>query len=245
MKKLSYLSLFSIFGATAACAATTPWWLQPTVCRINPTNCYQNMTAGYFIEMGTPESWDKTSNCWGLKMICGDALTTGGVDAVPMERATIARGTGIRSDFDTDELGPTGDCFGARKTAEGGAIASVNGKYVNVWCNGILGMVGEPDEILENGEITYGAQPTCAELAEYGYVAVENGRCYGKYYDTNKYYIECGTALLPTRLIVLNGADYNAPSNGTPTTFAAAEKEFNTMYETSKTQKLKYFSANE
>lgn len=222
----------------SASAATTPWWLQPTVCRINPTNCYTNMTAGYFIEIGNSESWDTTSNCWGLKLICSDALTAGGNDAVPMERATIAKGTGIKPDFDTNELGPSGDCFGARKTAEGGAIASVNGKYVNVWCSGIL---NNPDEVLENGEISYGAQPTCSELAESGYIAVENGRCYGKYYDISKYYIECGASLLPTRIVVLNGADYNAPMGNAPTTMAAADAIFDTMYSTSQAQKAKYF----
>lgn len=238
MKKIFLFSVLSVFGIGSAFAATTPWWLQPTVCRINPTNCYKNMTAGYFIEIGNSESWDKTSNCWGLKLICPDALTAGGNDAVPMERATIAKGTGIKPDFDINELGATGDCFGARKTAEGGAIASVNGKYVNVWCAGIL---NNPDEILENGEISYGTQPTCSELAASGYAAVENGRCYGKYYDISKYYIECGSALLPTRIVVLNGADYNAPMGNAPTTMAAAEAIFDSMYSTSQTQKAKYF----
>ncbi len=238
MKKIFLFSVLSVFGIGAAFAATTPWWLQPTVCRINPTNCYTNMTAGYFIEIGNSESWDTTSNCWGLKLICPDALTTGGNDAIPMERAAIAKGTGIKPDFDINALGASGDCFGARKTAEGGAVASVNGKYVNVWCSGIL---NDPDEILENGEISYGAQPTCGELAESGYVAVENGRCYGKYYDISKYYIECGTALLPTRIVVLNGADYNAPMGGAPTTMAAADAIFDSMYSTSQAQKAKYF----
>ena len=53
--------------------------------------------------------------------------------------------------------------------------------------------------------------------------------------------IECGTELLPKRLIVLNGADYNAPAYGTPATMDEARKKFDTMYTTSKSQHDKYF----
>lgn len=238
MKNALYIFLLFVLNILPAHSATTPWWLRPTVCRINPTNCYTNMTYGYFIEMGNPESWDTTSNCWGLKLICPDALTTGGNYPVAMERAEIDRGTKIKSDYDVNKLSVNRDCFGARKTSEGGAKVSVNGKYVNVWCSGIL---DNPDEILDNGEIVYGTQPTCQTLARNNFAAVENGRCYGKYYASNQYYIECGNALLPTRLIVLNGADYTAPMNGAPTTLSAAEKLFDKMYSNSKTQKLKYF----
>ena len=233
MKKLFILSTLSLFCASVASAATTPWWLQPTVCRLDPTDCYTAMGTGF-----EPEMWDATSGCWGLKLICPEALTTTSRDAVPMGRAEIARGTGIKADFDTDLLSATDECFGRRKTAEGGATASVDGKYVNVWCFGIL---NKSDETLDNGEIVYGAQPTCASLALDGYVAVENGRCYGKYYDTSKYYIVCGSKLLPNRLIVLNGADYNSPTNGAPTTQDAADKLFDKMYAVSQKQKEKYF----
>ncbi len=225
--------MIALCSLACAHAATTPWWLQPTVCRLDPTDCYSAMGTGFDTEM-----WDATSNCWGLKLICPDALTDGSRTAQPMGRAEIASGKKINSDFNTDLLGPDGDCFGRRKTAENGAIASVNGKYVNVWCPGIL---NNPDETLANGEITYGAQPTCSELAEYGYAGIENGRCYGKYYDESQYYIECGTALAPTRLIVLNGADYTAPSNGAPTDMDAAERLFDKMYSASQTQHAKYF----
>ena len=94
---------------------------------------------------------------------------------------------------------------------------------------------------LPNGEITYGTQPTCKSLAEYGYVGIENGRCYGKYFDNAKYFIECGTALMPTRLIVLNGANYTAPMNGAPIDMDAAERLFDKMYSISQTQHAKYF----
>lgn len=233
MKKTLTISCLALFATISAHGAATPWWLQPTVCRLDPTDCYSAMGAGFESEM-----WDATSNCWGLKLICPDALTKASDEPVAMGRAEISRGNGIKSDFDTSLLSTSGDCFGRRKTAQGGATASVNGKYVNVWCNGIL---DNPDETLSNGEITYGTQPTCQELAANGYIGVENGRCYGKYYDTNKYYIECGSGSLPTRLIVLNNADYTASMNGAPVDETAAERLFNTMYSVSKTQKAKYF----
>ena len=84
-------------------------------------------------------------------------------------------------------------------------------------------------------------QPTCAKLAENGYVGIENGRCWGKYFDTTKYFIECGASLEPTRLIVLNGADYTAPMNGAPVDMDAAERTFEKMYTTSQTQRAKYY----
>ena len=235
MKAIINLSLFFTICTlfTAGANAATPWWQQPTVCRLDPTNCYSTMGAGFDSEM-----WDATSNCWGLKLICPDALTNGGNSAIPMGRAEIARGANINKDFDTDLLGTNGDCFGRRKTATGGTTASVNGKYVNVWCPGIL---NNPDETLTYGEITYGTQPTCAQLAENGYVGIENGRCYGKYFDTSKYYIECGSSLIPTRLIVLNGADYTAPMNNAPIDEATAERLFEKMYSASQTQRTKYY----
>ena len=52
MKNKLYIFLLFAFSIIPAYSATTPWWLRPTVCRINPTNCYTNMTYGYFIEMG-------------------------------------------------------------------------------------------------------------------------------------------------------------------------------------------------
>ncbi|MBQ5700281.1 MAG: hypothetical protein IIV74_03235 [Alphaproteobacteria bacterium] len=227
-------TVFSLFITHATHAATTPWWLQPTVCRLDPTDCYAAMGAGFDSEM-----WDATSSCWGLKLICPDALTEYSRDAIPMGRAEIARGTKINKDFDTDLLSTDGDCFGRRRTAENGTTASVGGKYVNVWCPGIL---EKPDETLPNGEITYGNQPTCSQLAEIGYVGVTNGRCYGKYFDTNKYYIECDRELEPSRLIILNGADIGAPANGAPTTKSQADKKFDTMYSTSQGQYKKYFT---
>lgn len=191
--------------------------------------------------MGTgydAQLWDASASCRGMKLICPNALTAGGDEPVPMGKTALAKGTGIKADFDVTALAD--GCFGARKTAANGTQASVNGKYVNVWCRGIL---DNPDEIVATGEITLGAQPTCANLAENGYAAVVNGRCYGKYYNPNEYYIECGAELLPNRLIVLNGADYMAgTSANTPVTMDDANNKFKSMYEVSKQQHEKYFT---
>lgn len=231
MKNIIFISLLSIITAGSAVGAT-PWWQQPTICRLDPTNCYISMGTGYDSGM-----WDATSQCWGLKLICPDAVKQPQSQPVPMGRAEIARGTNLNPDYDTNIL--NGDCFGMRKTTANGTMASVNGKYVNVWCNGVLDNV---DEVLETGEITYGAQPTCAALAENGYVGVVNKRCYGKYYDMAEYYIECtGSDLMPSRLIVLNGADYTLPMNGAPADKAAAEEKFDRMESVSATQRAKYY----
>lgn len=229
MRKI-LISFISLLVASNSFAAT-PWWQQPTVCKLNPTDCYTSMGTGYDSEL-----WDTTSSCWGMKLICPEALKAEEYQPVPMGKAEIAKGTGIKQDFNTNIL--NGDCFGVRKTTSDGAMASVDGEYVKVWCNGIL---NNPDEFLENGEITYGAQPTCSDLAEYGYVGVVNNNCYGKFYDTSKYFIECeGDKLLPNRIIVLNGADYNISSAG-PADENSAKKKFDEMESISETQRNKYF----
>ena len=232
MKKIFLLSVIPLIYAMYANAAT-PWWQQPTVCRLNPTNCYSAMGVGF--DSGL---WDTSANCWGLKMICPEALKEYSSIPVAMERSTLKKGDGINPDYDTDALSHDGECFGRRKSENNGAMVSVDGKFVNVYCPGIL---TTPDETFENGEIVHGTQPTCDKLATDGYVAVLNGNCYGKYYDSRDYYIDCGTALLPKRLIVLNGADYNAPAYGTPYTMTEARQKFDKMYSTSKTQHEKYF----
>lgn len=237
MKKLFLLSLLAIFEMSYAFAATsaTPWWLQPTVCRINTTHCYITMGVGYDSEL-----WDASANCRGMKMICPDALTTGGDEPVAIGKTELSNGKKIKSDYDITVLAD--GCFGVRKTSANGTMASVNGKYVNVWCRGIL---DNPDEIVATGEITNGAQPTCTELAENGYAAVLNGKCYGKYYNPAEYYIECGAELTPNRLIILNGADYTETTSvNTPTTIDAARSVFDSMYKVSKTQHEKYFKQN-
>ena len=220
MKKIF---LFSLLFVTTNLVAATPWWEQPTVCRLNPASCYPTMGSGYDSGM-----WDANANCWGMKWICGDALSNTNNNTL-VGRTELARGTNINPDYDTSIL--DGDCFGVRKTSTDGSMASVNGNMVRVWCNGILSNV---DETIENGEITYGTQPTCSMLATDGYVAVPNGKCYGKYYDTTRYYIQC-TGEVPS-LIVLNGADYienyNFSASGAyPKTQEDADAKFNAAYQ--------------
>lgn len=235
MKKILTASFISLITTCAAMAAI-PWWQQPTICRLNPSNCYVSMGTGFDSEM-----WDADANCWGLKLICPQALlgqSANRGEPVAMGRAEIARGDRISQDFDTDIL--NNGCFGVRKTMANGSMASVNGNYVNVWCSGLL---DNPDEILANGEIMYNGQPTCTQLANNGYVGVINGRCYGKYYNPNEYFIDCGTSsnLLPQRLIILNGADINTASSNTPASQAAADEIFEKMQQTSAVQRDKYY----
>lgn len=232
MKKTLLISAICSSLCITAMGASIPWWEQPTVCKLDPTDCYPSMGAGYDSEL-----WDSDTECWGMKLICPEALVNGDYTPVAMSRNAISKGTNINKDFDTNVL--NGDCFGVRKTSGNGAMASVNGEYVRVWCNGILDNV---DEYLENGEITYGTQPTCEDLAKYGYVATVNDKCYGKYYDMSKYYIECnGSDILPERIIVLNGADYTASSANAPTDESTASKLFDSMESISASQRKIYF----
>ncbi len=234
MKKKFLFSLTVILGAHCVANAATPWWLQPTVCQLDPTRCYSAMGPGF-----DPEMWDTTGKCWGMKYICPDALLSPTTAPKLMGLADISSKTKINSDFDTDLMSADDACFGRRKTNRDGTMASVNGTFVNIWCPGIL---NRPDEFMSNGEITYGPQPTCTSLAEYGYVAIENGRCFGKYYDESKYYIDCGKKLLPERMIVLNGADYTTQTPIAPVTDDDADDLFDDMYSTSRAQKSKYFA---
>lgn len=235
MKKLLlFLIPCSLFLAPAD--AATPWWQQPTVCRLNPANCYAGMGMGFDDGM-----WDATANCWGIKMICGEALSPAGNSPIAIGKTTIVAGTGINPDFDTNVL--NGDCFGSRKTTANGSMATVGGQSVKVWCNGVL---NSADEILATGEITFGAQPTCATLSQNGYVAMLSGRCYGKFYDPNDYYIECtGTSEAPSRIVMLNGANHIVGASGGsynyPTTESAAKAMFDMMQSVSATKRSEHF----
>lgn len=232
MKSKLAISILCLVFSTTVFAANTPWWERPTVCKLDPTNCYNVMGTGYDREL-----WDSGFGCWGMKIICPEALTTGADYPTPMGRNEISKGTNLNKDFDLSIL--NGDCFGVRKTKNNGAMASVDGKYVRVWCNGIL---DNPDEYLENGEITFGTEPTCADLANYGYVATENGKCYGKFYDPAKYYIECNSnEITPSRIIVLNGADYSYSGGNNITDSSSAAKLFDSMEKTSASQREIYF----
>lgn len=234
MKKIILFSVISLVCATSVHAATfVPWWTRPTVCQLKSTKCYSQKGNGY-----DESAWDETGNCWGKKLICADALVDTSAGApIAMNRSDIIAGRGINPDFDVNEL--NGDCFGLRKTSSNGTQVAVDGKYVSVWCSGIL---PNPDATVDGGEVTYGAQPTCSELAYDGYVGVVNGKCYGVHYDTMKYFIDCGrSGLLPDRIIVLNGAQNTTISADVPADAAAADKLFDRMYSVSQSQYKKHF----
>lgn len=225
MKKLILILSFAVISEAGA---ITPWWQQPTICRLDPTKCYSSMGTGY-----DPEYWDATSNCRGVKMICADALTNKSItEPQAVGRAEIAAGTMIDSDFDVTVL--NGDCFGSRKTQANGTQAIVDGNKVNVWCPGILNS-NNVEQVASGEVLVSGAQPTCQSLANDGYVAVVNNRCYGKYYSDSEYFIDCGTnaKLQPERIIILNGADYTTGASSAPMYQADANKTFDQMYETS------------
>ena len=57
MKKILFASILSIIGINFAIAAA-PWLEQPTVCKLNPTDCYSGMGAGFDSEM------------WDAKILC-------------------------------------------------------------------------------------------------------------------------------------------------------------------------------
>ena len=136
------------------------------------------MGAGYFYDTTEPTSWDEDADCWGKKLVCVEALKNStATEPVPLKLNQLTNTSIISSDFDIMTLNASDNCFGVRKTANGGATASVNGQYVKVWCPGIL---DNPDEIVENGEITLGTQPDCDYLATREHVDVQNGKCYGK-----------------------------------------------------------------
>ncbi len=201
-------------------AMAANWWDQPTVCKKSnppPHTFWASSTTG--------------ANCWGMKYICADALSGGGQDAILIGKNDISKK--IKPDYDANIL--NADCFGARRSGKDGTTVMVDGKYVNVWCAGVLDTA---DEVTSNGEIKFGTQPNCATLAKNGYVAtLVSKKCYGKYYDPNNYFIECsGNNPLPSRIITLNGASL---SN---TSAPNADALFKTMISVSKTQHEKYFN---
>ena len=234
MTRFLIISLLALIYTDVAVSA--PWWEQLTVCRMDTTQCYTGMGAGFDAEM-----WDASGNnekgCWGMKYICAEALQQESNKPVLVAQKDLTD-KNINPDFDINKLSDSGDCFGRRITNKSGNQVMVNGNYVNVYCDGVL---NKSDETLANGEIVYGTQPTCDTLKKNGFVAVENGKCFGKYYDESEHYIQCGKDLKPEQIIVLNGARLSTVPSNAPKTSAEAEKIFKEMQSISKTQKTQYF----
>ena len=216
---------WSVFGANF-------WWMHETICQIDNTPCYSGLSAG--IDSSLETGWDISGRCRGKKYVCPEAMSPVGDDVVTMERADILRGDGISSDFDMSVYVADQNCYGSRKSKNNGTMVSVKGVYVNVWCSGIL---SDPTYETPDGEVTTGEQPVCTDLAKFGYVAVLNGRCYGKYYNPSEYAIECNDDT-PT-LVLLNGAEYVSGDGGL--TASKASSIFNTMASVSAAQRGIYF----
>ncbi len=231
MKKYcTSLMLFLMFCGAAH--AAIDWWNQPQICQVDNTRCYTNLSRG--IDLDRDTGWDDGAGCLGRKRICGVAFTSGG-ETRTLGYLDATRGNGINPDFDIEVYVPTDDCYGARKTTQNGTMASVNGRYVRVWCNNIL---ANPTAQLPNGEITDGPQPTCKQLANEGFAPVLNGHCYGKYYSQDSYALDCDGEN-PT-LILLNNSEY-IPGATTSISQAGANVLFNTMHSASRVQRAKYF----
>ena len=230
MKKTFLLSLL-IMPLAMESNAAIDWWERETVCRINPSKCYNTMGAGFDIE-----AWDSDSECRGKKIICGTALKPTSDENWALSKLDVRNMNGINPDFNIDIL--NGDCFGVRQTISNGLQAIYNDKPVDVYCPGILENIYDYDYIenVETGSILARAtQPKCDDLAEYGYARVKNGRCYGKRYSESEYYIDCSRGDdNDARLIILNGADYREPMGNNPHTPDAAEEKFQEMIELAK-----------
>ena len=233
MKVKSYTRIFFALCTTLIFThvAHAYWWMPPTVCKMDTTKCYKVMGMGFDEEM-----WDGTSKCRGMKYICPEALASGGHEPELVGKIDLTNPKLVKSDYDMSLYDTYQNCFGMRKLSNDGTQAYYNGKYFNIWCNGILSKV---DEVLENGEVSFTFQPTCETLAQDNYAAIKNGKCYGKYYDSQKYALECGTGLIPTRIILKNNADYGNYSDRIPVTQNEADKIFEIMYENSLAQKEK------
>ena len=227
------ISIFTLCMVSSTAFGITDWWNRDTICTIDETRCYNASTAG--VDFSFDTGWDISGGCRGKKYICANALTTGATERTAMERADINSSNNINPDFDTTAYVSGEDCYGARKSKNGGAMVMLNGNYVRVWCPGIL---SSPTEELTYGEITNGAQPTCSNLAADNYAAILNGKCYGKYYSPDNYAIDCNGDV--PMLVLLNGANYNPGGRGMGQSDANAL--FGSMVTTSAGQRGIYFN---
>ncbi|MDR2268944.1 MAG: hypothetical protein LBD94_02055 [Rickettsiales bacterium] len=234
MKKIFSILSIALFAAPAG---AVDWWTMPTICQPDNTKCYASMGAGF-----DSEEWDVGGNCKGKKLICPNAIHVASpyypaYSPVAMSKAEVADKGLVDNDFDTNALNTDGGCFGARKTRNNGTQAKVGTEWRNVYCKGIL---DSPDDTLPTGEVmtSLADQPTCKTLKADGFIGVLNGQCYGKFgYPESDFYLECeGNELLPSKIVVLNGANAEKgdpsvpqPSAIYPKTEEAASERFEQM----------------
>jgi hypothetical protein len=217
MKKFFLYALLALFALPAAAA---DWWLMPTICKPDQTLCYPGATGAGF----DANEWDVGGNCRGKKLVCPNAILPPGSGMGPTlySMSEITDATKINADFDMSALDTANGCFGLRKTKNNGTNAKVGSEWRNVYCNGVL---DDEDEILPTGKIMWAAadQPTCATLKDIGFIGILNGSCYGVFkYPAADFYLECtGTDLLPSRIVVLNGASpyVSTAANPTPSAY--------------------------
>lgn len=215
------------------------WWerIGPQLCKISTQKCYSNMSSGAYCS----NCWDADGNCWGEKNVCENALKTG-YDYTTLSKSQIASAVYINTDFDINTESESDGCFGVRKTYNNGALASVNGEKVKVWCNNVP-LSSDNIEIVKSGQVILdNIQPTCESLSENGFAAIQNGSCWGKKYS-NKYYIDCQYGQLePYRIIDINGAmDIDPYASRVPDTYEQIKTKFQTMLKNSRTQHDKHF----
>ncbi|MDR1071979.1 MAG: hypothetical protein LBL21_05045 [Rickettsiales bacterium] len=227
MKKI--ILLFALASAVTP-AAAVDWWKMPTICKPNSATCYTSMGSGF-----DEAEWDDIGNCRGKKLICPSAITGGANAPEALAKHEISDPSKIADYFDVSALDAAGECFGMRRTRSNGTSAQVGSSaWVNVYCAGAL---GSPDEVLPTGGIMLNPldQPTCETLKADGYIGVLNGSCYGKpQYPPSDFFLECeGGNLLPSRIVILNGAtEYRAePGTPTPSLYPTTEQDAAMMFD--------------
>jgi hypothetical protein len=222
--------LFLALAAAVTPAAAIDWWTMPTICKPNSTTCYSTAP-------GSPgfddAEWDNIGNCKGKKLICPNAIKGGANAPEALSKHEISDPAKIADYFDVSALDTAGGCFGMRRTRSNGTSAQVGpSAWVNVYCAGAL---GSPDEVLPTGGIMLNPldQPTCETLKDDGYIGVLNGSCYGKpQYPPSDFFLECdGNNLLPTRIVILNGANFLTDADPTPPYYPKTEQDAASLFD--------------
>jgi len=188
--------------------------------------------------MGTgfePKEWDMGAGCWGMKLICNEALTDpDGPVPEPKSKGDIATNNGISTDFDTNTL--FGGCFGARKIVNGN-MTFIDGIPVKVWCPGVL---NSPTVEWPNGNGAQPKPPTCEQLAANYFIDIDNGKCWGKKFPEPEYMITCEAGV--ARLFIMNGAQEISPRHSSvPATHSAANDIFDIMQRAASEKRQMHF----